>query len=95
MILGDKMNTKISVSFPEEMIKRIHVEAGKNNQKISQFIQMCVEHEFNVIDAENAISDLCGADPEAIYKGFNELAKLNDNLKSFTEFYQQKGTDKK
>lgn len=78
------MNAKISVSFPEEMIKRIQVEAGKNNQKISQFIQMCVEHEFNVIDAENAVADLCGADPEAIYKGLSELAKLNDNLKAFS-----------
>ena len=77
------MNAKISVSFPEEMIKRIQVEAGKNNQKISQFIQMCVEHEFNVIDAENAVADLCGADPEAIYNGLSELAKLNDNLKAF------------
>lgn len=88
------MNAKISVSFPEEMIKRIQLEAEKNNQKISQFIQMSVEHEFNVIDAENAVADLCGADPEAIYKGFSELAKLNDNLKSFAEIYKQKGTDK-
>lgn len=77
------MNAKISVSFPEEMIKRIQVEAGKNNQKISQFIQMCVEHEFNAIDAENAVADLCGADPETIYKGFAELAKLNEQLKVF------------
>lgn len=77
------MNAKISVSFPEEMIKRIQVEAGKNNQKISQFVQMCVEHEFNSIDAEKAVADLCGVDPEAIYKGFAELSNLNERLKAF------------
>lgn len=77
------MNAKISVSFPEEMIKRIQVEAEKNNQKISQFIQMCVEHEFNSIDAEQAVVDLCGVDPEVIYKGFAELGNLNERLKAF------------
>lgn len=88
------MNAKISVSFPDEMIKRIQVEAEKNNQKISQFIQMCVEHEFIAIDGEKAISELCGVNPDDIYKGLTELSKLNDNLNTFTEFYRkQKGID--
>ncbi len=89
------MNAKISVSFPEEMIKRIQDEAEKNNQKISQFIQMCVEHEFNVIDAENAVNDLCGADPEVIYKGLGELAKLNEQLKAFNLILNDDSDDKK
>lgn len=88
------MNAKISVSFPEEMIKRIQVEAEKNNQKISQFIQMCVEHEFNSIDAEQAVVDLCGVDPEVIYKGFAELGNLNERLKAF-KLIRDDGDDEK
>lgn len=89
------MNAKISVSFPEEMIKRIQVEAGKNNLKISQFIQMCVEHEFNSIDAEKAVADLCGVDPELIYKGFAELGNLNERLKAFKSIRDNDSDDEK
>lgn len=80
---------KASVFLPDEMYERVREECTKRNMKVSQFIQMCIEHEFNVINAESAITDMTGVGTEEIYTALQALPALNENLKALTNIQRK------
>lgn len=76
---------KVSLFLPDEMYNRVRLECDKQNLKTSQFIQIALEHEFNTIDAESAIKEMMGVEPDELYTALNGLSILNEKLKFLTD----------
>lgn len=85
---------KVSLFLPDEMYNRVRIECEKQNLKTSQFIQIALEHEFNTIDAEDAIKEMMGVEPEEIYTALNGLSVLNEKLKYLKDVQQEDENNK-
>ncbi len=85
---------KVSLFLPDEMYNRVRIECEKQNLKTSQFIQIALEHEFNTIDAEDAIKEMMGVEPEEIYAALNGLSVLNEKLKYLKDVQQEDENNK-
>ncbi len=85
---------KVSLFLPDEMYNRVRIECEKQNLKTSQFIQIALEHEFNTIDAEDAIKEMMGVEPDEIYAALNGLSVLNEKLKYLKDVQQEDENNK-
>lgn len=70
------MVVKTSVSIDEEIIKKVDEYCSEKGLKRSAFIQECIIHEFNCIDAEKSFEVLNRFNADEVYKATKTFADM-------------------
>lgn len=79
------MRIKTSVSLDDKLVAKADETAKEMGINRSRFIEIALEHEFNMLDAEKSVSVLSSINADEVFKMCNKFASIVSEMQEATK----------